>query len=717
VNLETIVPLEKILKSPNLVPALSEDEARGLGFDICESFKRDKESRAGWEDRMRKGMELALQVVEKKTFPWEGAANVKFPLVTIAALQFQSRAYPALIGGPNPVTTKPLVPGKPDEEARAKRISAHMSYQVLEQMLDWEEEADKALLIQAIMGCVFKKTWHDPVRAINRSVCVSPRDLYMNYWATSVEECQRVTHLLYLSHNDVREKQMLGVFEEFHPGAHVTQPTERDGNGVDKRQGTSPPPVDSDTPYECLEQCLYLDLDGDDYREPYVATVRHDTRQLLRLAPLFTRKDITYSREKKPRILRIEPCGMYTKYTFIPSPDGGIYDLGLGALLGPINHVIDSGINQMLDAGTMANAGGGFLGKGAKLKKGDLHISPGKWITLDCLGGEIRDNVMALPTPQPSEGLFKLISLLIQYGQMISGATDAMMGENPGQNTPAGTQQSMIEQGMTTFNGIYKRTHKGMTREFQKLFRLNINFQSEDATRFYDTKGNMAEVFGADYTSPGINLIRPSASPFYMSDMQRLQQSTAILQTATNLPYGDRYQAILYYYEALKVQDPDRFVIDPALIAEDQQLQQAGKPPSGKVPAGAQPMPNPKMLEIQAKNMVAQAKMQDVQNKGKLAEAELQMEAAKLKYEIALLASQAANQMAQAKGVEQGHAIAMLEAQIGAKNAHLDSVLKAIEIAHGMVQTQVDSENADADRSHERALASMAGSRGNSSSS
>jgi chaperonin GroES len=715
--LKTTIPLETILSEPNLVELLSEDEARWLGHEICEHFKQDKDSRSGWENRMQKAMELALQVVEKKTFPWENAANVKFPIITIAALQFQSRAYPALIGGPNPVAIKPIIAGIKAEEDRALRIRRHMSYQILEEMLDWEEEADKALLILAIMGCVFKKTWYDPVRSINRSVCVNPRDLYINYWATSVEEVQRVTHLLYLSHNAIREQQLIGTFSEFRSGTDIPMaPTLRDGNGVDKRQGTNPPPVDRDTPYECLEQCLYLDLDGDGYREPYVATVRHDTRQVLRLAACFTRKDITWTRpaskSEKPRVLRIAPSGMYTKYTFIPSPDGGIYDLGLGALLGPISEVIDAAINQMLDAGTIANAGGGFLGKGAKMKKGDIHISPGKWITLECLGSELKDNIVPLPTPQPNGTLFQLVGLLIEYAQHVAGATDALLGENPGQNTPAQTQQSLVEQGMSTFNGIYKRIHKGFTRELQKLFRLNINFLADGESKFYDSRGNAASIFQADYTSPGINLIRPSANPFYMSDTQRYNQAIAIRQAAYTGAGWDRYEADLYYLEALKVQDPERFIVAPDVLMQAMQAQQQGKPLPEGFPLGAMPMPNPKMLDSQAKQMLAQAKMQDIQNKGKAAEASLQLEAAKLKYEIALLVAQAANQSAQAKGVDQGHQIALLEAQIGAKNAHLDHVLQAIGLLHDVVQTQVGVEDADEQRSHERSMAAMAPSGG-----
>src|ERR1700758_4981400 len=139
--------LETLLREPNLVPLLDPETVRHLGFDVCEKFKADKDSRREWEQRMRKAMELALQVCDKKTFPWEGAANVKLPLISTGALQYQSRVYPALVDGPYPVAAKPIVPGDKAQEQRAERIGHHMSYQILEGMLDWEEEQDKMYLV------------------------------------------------------------------------------------------------------------------------------------------------------------------------------------------------------------------------------------------------------------------------------------------------------------------------------------------------------------------------------------------------------------------------------------------------------------------------------------------------------------------------------------------------------------------------------------------
>ena len=40
---------------------------------------------------------LRTQVREDKSFPWPDSANVKYPILTIAATQFAARAYSALL--------------------------------------------------------------------------------------------------------------------------------------------------------------------------------------------------------------------------------------------------------------------------------------------------------------------------------------------------------------------------------------------------------------------------------------------------------------------------------------------------------------------------------------------------------------------------------------------------------------------------------------------
>lgn len=714
---------EALIRASNLVPRFTKDEMDALGHMVVEDFVRDRNSRSQWEERMNNALRLALQVTEKKTFPWEGAANVKFPLITIAAMQYQSRAYPALVNGPTPVAARPLVsmpkmrmPPNPPQAAgqppdpqvqaqmqqfqqqamqvkqefdqlqdRAQAIADHMSYQILEEDEQWEENHDKALLIQAILGCVFKKSYFDPIRCHNVSECVSPKDIIVDYFTKDVEHAPRLTQVIYLDANDCYERVARGIFSEFNADAPKPEPTltysmDQDAN---ERQGTTQQPSDHDAPYELLEQHRTLDLDGDGYGEPYTVTVRYDTRQVLRIVPRFTRAGITYTPAGK--LLRIEAICAFTKYPFIPSPDGGFYDLGFGALLGPINETIDSAINQLLDSGTLATAGGGFVGRGFKNKKGEYRFRPGEWKTVDSSGDDLRKNVFPLPAPQPSPTLFQLLTLLIEYGEAIAGAVDILQGKNPGQNTPAETSRAMVEQGMKVFNGIYKRTHRAFTQELRKLFRLNTIFLSEDMPYYAKALSPETKNAAKLYVNAGV-VIRAAADPFYMSDAQRYNQASALLQAAHSSPGFDLYQCNRYYLAALKVPDIDKYLPDP------------------KGPFAVPPAPNPKIVEAQMKSQAAQMKAQ-LDFKMKLLE--LVQVAEKQVAEVKLLEAQVVKTLAEAKGVDTGHQIAILEAQIGAAKAKQEGTLEALKILHDISKGQDDG------GSKQGGMGAMAGSPGN----
>jgi len=51
---------------------------------------------------------------------------------------------------------------------------------------------------------------------------------------------------------------------------------------------------------------------------------------------------------------------------------------------------------------------------------------------------------------------------------------------------------------------------------------------------------------------------------------------------------------------------------------------------------------------------------------------------------ITELQAKAVLELEQADGVKSGHAIAMIEAQIGAKRAHVDGILKAVEMMQSL---------------------------------
>lgn len=659
--------IEELLRSPNIAEMMDDEELSSLGQVMMNDINLDLNSRIEWEERNERANKLALQVVEKKTFPWPGASNVKFPLITIAAMQYHSRAYPALISNNEVVKCK--VYGKDDDgemHKRADRISRHMTYQVMEEDEGWEENTDKTLLVQAISGTAIKKSYFDPVKGHNVSELVLPNDFVVNYYTKSIPESPRVSHRILLSSNDLHERQVRGLFLKINDEPLPTTPAQSMLiNAREDAQGVRMPTGDPDTPFEFFETHFWHDFDEDGYKEPYIAYIRRDTSKIYRIVARYFEDSIEYHNGE---IIRIKPEQYFTKYGFVPSPDGGFYDLGYGVLLGPTNDSVNTIVNQLIDAGTMSVTGGGFLGRGVKIKGGDYSFKPHEWKRVDSTGDDLRANIFPLPIRDPNGVSFQLLQLLINYGERIAGATDIMTGVSPGQNTPAETSRNTMEQGMKVFNGIYKRTWRAMKEEFQKLYRLNQLYLPSEPVEF-EYNNELSFVLPDDY-SMDMKLVKPAADPNVVSDSQRQMQAQAVLQLATSTGGFNMYEVQKRYLDALKVSAIDQILPDP------------------KGPNAIKPGPSEKM---QIEKMKNDERQMNHQLRFKLGIAKLMQEAELQQAKITELQAKAVLELEQADGVKSGHAIAMLEAQIGAKRAHVDGILKSIEM---MINLEKEASNA-----------------------
>lgn len=652
----TTLAIEKLLVSHNIAELLEEKELSELGSQIHKDFEADLSSREGWEKRNEEAMKLALQLKETKSFPWAGASNVKFPLITIAALQYHARAYPTLVGSDTPVRCKVLGEDADGlKTARARRVESHMSFQVMEEDESWESETDKVLITQPILGCAFKKTYFDPIKHHNISEYVIAKDLVVNYWAKSLETAPRITHVLYLSSNDIYERVARGLWLEMTDERPGEKLQDKLSVAKDKSQGTTAPQsLDSSTPFEILEHHCTLDLDGDGYGEPYIVYVRRDTKQVLRIVARFFPEGVE---QKGKKILSIKAEQYFTKFPFIPSPDGGFYDLGFGVLLGPLNESINTLVNQLIDAGTMANTAGGFLSRGIKMRGGNYSFAPLEWKHVESTGDDLRKGIMPLPTREPSQVLFTLLNLLINYGERIGGSVDVLSGVSPGQNTPAETSRNSVEQGMKIFSGIFKRTYRSLRDEFRLLYRLNQLYITENIS-FSDANDGSGKVLSQDYLGDSSS-IRPSADPHIVSDSQRIQQAEAVRQAAMASPGYNRYEVEKMYLKALKVPNIEQLFPDP------------------KGPNAIQPPPNPK---VQIEQIKQQGKIQEAQMMLKMEGLKLMEEAQLNAAKIQKLQADAILALEQAKGVSTGHEIALIEAQIGAAKIQQDGMMRHIDM-------------------------------------
>ena len=570
------INLRQLVESKNIAETIDEQKLTQIGSDCAKGFEYDLSTRSEWENNLKDWTKLALQVREEKSWPWPKAANVKYPLLSTAAMQFNARAYPSLIPS-NGDVVKVNVIGKDRDGMkleRAKRIGMFMSYQVLYEMHCWEEDMDKLLMMLPIIGTVFKKTYYNPVIKQNVSELVLPENLVVNYWAKSLESAERVSEIIPLSKRLVKEKMMSKTYLDVELGDPIPDPT----------QMTQAVAQDEATPYQIIEQHTYLDLDEDGYAEPYVVTFERTSGKVLRIVARFD-EDTIYTNEDGD-LQRIEPIQYYTKFGFIPNPDGGFYDVGFGLLLGPLNESVNTLINQLIDAGTLSNLQGGFLGKGLKLKMGESRWQPGEWKPVNSTADDLRKQIVPLPAKEPSNVLFQLMGSLITSGKELASVAEIFVGKMPGQNTPATTTMATIEQGMKVFTAVYKRVYRALRSEFKKIYDLNrVYLDPNKYAAVIDT-----EVGPDDFDKESYDVC-PAADPSTPTGTEKLMKAQGLLEL---LPTGilDPVEVIRRVLEAQEQPNYERLF--------NQQIQQTGQ---------MQPPPDPKLQEMEMKGQLEQQKI------------------------------------------------------------------------------------------------------------
>ena len=508
----------------NVANLLEDEELEKIGRQAVQGYEGDELSRDEWKKRNKEGMKLAMQMTGKKDFPFKNSSNVMYPLISIASIQFSSRAYPNLIPGWDIVKGKVIGADPAGLKAdAAKRVSTHMNYQLNEEMLEWEEETDRLLTVLPILGCCFKEVYWSKNLGRNVSVYSSPMDIVMHYKAKSMETVPRITKKYNLYPNEIIERFRSKTFIEFDLGRAQETKENEDiyAEGDDYK------------PHLFLQQHAWLDLDEDDYAEPYILKLHYDTKKIVSIIPRFRVSDIEFNERQK--VQKITAKQYYVKFDFLPSPDGSIYGWGFGSLLSPINHTVNTTINQLLDAGTRNNAQTGFIGRNISLGRGraggPITLEPGELREVNYSGEDLRKNIVMLNEfmKEPSGVLFNLLGFMVQAGEKLSSVTELLMGEQSVHNEPATTSLARIEQGLKVFSSIHKRGHRSFGREFRLLYALNAEYLNPDLFyRILDEPEVEQTAHQSDYDKSTCDVI-PVASPEDVSNTQKIAKAQILM--------------------------------------------------------------------------------------------------------------------------------------------------------------------------------------------
>ena len=553
-NAQSKNPIEFLLgamASDNMVGMLGEDRLRQIASDVLDDFDMDKASMSDWTERMEKAIKLASLVKDEKNYPFERASNVKYPLITSAALQFNARAYPAIVPGSEPVKCKTWGQDASGQKAaRAARVSSHMSWQLMSQITEWERETDTLLLQLPIVGTKVRKWWFDPVEGRPKCRLIDSDKFVINDKAKTQDAAPRVSEIVPLYPQEIESRIRSGTFADF----DYKEQQEKE---------------DKQAAHEFIEQHRRIDLDGDGYEEPYIVTVHEAKREVVRIVADFAEQDISWDMQEVERlqtriitddlgnqtaiaepvveqvpagVLSIRRGSYFVDFQFLPGIEGGFHGTGLGLLLGDISNTINSIINQMMDAGHYASLGGGFIGSEFRMKGGAQRHKPGEWVKVEARGGDIRSAVVPMTFPGPDATLFQMLGMLIEAGREIASVKDVMTGEQPRQNQTATTTIALIEQGMMVFTAAYKRIFRSLKDEYRLLARINAETTPAEAyAAFHDEMSEQPEMMGHnggpaldpadDYDLRDLD-IEPVADPQSVTKMQQSAKAQVVMQLA-----------------------------------------------------------------------------------------------------------------------------------------------------------------------------------------
>ena len=523
---------------------LDDHELTELGFRVVQDWERDNADRADWLASAEKALCVAAQdPLPEKTYPFEGASRVNYPILVVAAQQFAARAYPAIVKGDTALRVK-VIGDDPEglKADRAARVRDYLNFRLFYGTEglggnSWEADVDTMLNQMPVTGMGFKKVYYDPLYGC-RSDYVSPLRLTVPKDTVSLERAPRVTHDFDLYPYEIAARQRSKVYRDV------------------KLESTDD---DEQKPRLILEQHRMDDLDEDGTEEPYIVTVDKETNQVLRIEAAFTRKDVGFVDGVVVAVQRYMP---FVDFPFLPDPKGGFYGLGFGKLLESLGAVINTSINQLLDAGHAQVAGGGFVTAGLRIQgagqSSTIRFKPGEYKTVNVPSGVAKDAIWDRPVPSPSPVLFSLLDMILSSAKDISSVKDVLTGDAPA-TAPVGTTLALIEQGLQSFTAIYKRIYRSERREFRKIYECEKRWG--DPTDYLRVLDDPKANWDKDFEGNGEDIV-PVSDPTVVTRAQALAKA-AFLQQFMAAPFANGPEIFKFALDAAEIDDAEKYLAPP----------------------------------------------------------------------------------------------------------------------------------------------------------
>ena len=522
----------------NLAEHLDEGELRELSSELVSAYQSDRDSRRDWEETYINGLDLLGLKHADRTTPWDGACGVFHPLLTESVVRFQAQAIQEIFPAAGPVKTAVVGVLTEEKQQQAGRVKDYLNYLLTEKMIEYRGETEKMLFSLPLAGSAFRKVYFDQNMGRPCSMFVPAEDFVVSYGASDLSTCERATHVMKRSKNEVRKLQVSGFYVD------VDLPAPSSDTGEIERKynqltGDSAS-YDMDPRHTILEIQADLDLPGfEDTKDgepteiglPYVVSIDKSSRTILAIRRNWYEDDeLKMKREH------------FVHYQYLPGL--GFYGFGLIHMIGGLAKSATSLLRQLVDAGTLSNLPGGLKARGLRIKGDDTPIMPGEFRDVDVPGGVIRDNISFLPYKEPSQVLYQLMGDIVEEGRRFASAADVKVADMNAE-APVGTTLAILERSMKVMSAVQARLHASMRRELRILSGIVRDFGPAE----YPYELADGELTIEDFDDR-VDII-PVSDPNAGTLAQRIMQYQAALQLAAQAP--QMYDLPLLHRQMLEV--------------------------------------------------------------------------------------------------------------------------------------------------------------------
>jgi hypothetical protein len=429
------------LKAPedigNLAEKLDEGDLHVLADHVIELVKIDERSMDEWLgkangylDEMDKDGNESMPQSGEQTGSGEDNIPPSTSLTLSSVIQATARIVGALLSEPDLVKAS-----EPGGEPLAQWICS----QLRTVDPDWVTDTDPLILHMAVTGLAWRKRWFDEHEGNFRSTFLNVNEVIINETAKTLDRVPRITHKIQKYPYEIKRSIQMGHWIDYEP----------DFDDIDPQE-----------PQEFYETDMWLDMDGDDYDEPYTVTVNlKDKPCAVKCIPRWTKKTIVSSKD----YLVFHPVRRYYAYKMIPNTKGTFFPRGFGWLLSKAEHSADRLLASIDDTAKLSAENGGVCSTGGIGLPDKIEMKGNRLTAINTDGRAINEVVSFFPAKQVTPGMFQAMDKIMTLGDRLAGTLNLL--ENAPASMTATLAKGIIDNGAQQHSAVHRRIIGSMTEE------------------------------------------------------------------------------------------------------------------------------------------------------------------------------------------------------------------------------------------------------------